>query len=34
MSKLTAQGDKQDRQFKPKLYQGKRRGKKMDNYTR
>ena len=26
MCKLTVQGDKQDRQFKPKIYQGKRRG--------
>ena len=24
MSKLTAQGEKQDKQFKPKIYQGKR----------
>ena len=26
MSKLTAQGNKQDKQFKPKVYQGKKRG--------
>ena len=26
LSKLTAQGDKQNKQFKPKIYQGLRRG--------
>ena len=32
MSKLTAQGDKLDKQFKPKIYQGKRRGQTKHNY--
>ena len=32
MSKLTAQGDKQDKQFKPKIYQGKKRGQIKHNY--
>ena len=31
MSKLTAQGNKQDKQFKPKIYQGKR-GQTKQNY--
>ena len=31
MSKLTAQGNKQAKQFKPKIYQGKRRGQMKQN---
>ena len=30
MSKLTAQGSNQNRQFKPEIYQAKRRGQKRD----
>ena len=32
MSKLTAQGNKQDKQFKPKIYQGKKRAQTKHNY--
>ena len=32
MSKVTGQGNKQDKQFKPKIYQGKKRGLMKHNY--
>ena len=32
MSKVTAQGDKQDKQFKPQIYQRKKRGQMKQNY--
>ena len=32
MSNLTAQGDKQDKQFKPQIYQGKKGGQMKQNY--
>ena len=32
MSKLTAQGNNQNKQFKPKIYQGKRRGQTRNYY--
>ena len=34
MSKLTTQGDGQDKQFKPRIYQGKRRGQMRNFYNR
>ena len=33
MSKLTAQGSSQNRPFKPKIYQGKRRGQAKNYYV-
>ena len=33
MSKLTAQGNTQDIQFKPKIYKGKKRGQTKHNYN-
>ena len=33
MSKLTAQGSSQNRPFKPKIYQGKRRGQTRNYYN-
>ena len=32
MSKLTAQGNNQNKQFKPKIYQGKKRGQTKNYY--
>ena len=32
MRKLTAQGSNQNKQFKPKIYQGKRRGQTRNYY--
>ena len=34
MSKLTAQGNKQNKQFKPIIYQGKRRGQMRNHYNK
>ena len=34
MSKLTAQDDEQNKQFKPKVYQGKRRGQMRNPYDK
>ena len=33
MSKLTTQDNNQNKQFKPKIYQDKRRGQKRNNYN-
>ena len=34
MSKLTSQDDEQNKQFKPKIYQGKRRGQMRKSYDK